>query len=201
MSTQNHYETLGVDESSSFEEIQDARDRLLQESSENKKHAEAIEAAYDAILMNRLRLRQEGKIKVPDKIRFPEKEADAPKKASQSTSKQVPAWLNQLMDNPSRNEVLWPAGAFLGTAILGIVAESAGLAVGFIVALFFLTRKENKFFRSFLLTFSALMVGALVGALVGQSMASQLNGMELSIMSFTGIVTSFFFWLVSSFFR
>ncbi|MEL6221488.1 MAG: CPP1-like family protein [Cyanobacteria bacterium J06626_14] len=201
MSTQNHYETLGVDESSSFDEIQSARDRLLQEFSENKKQAEAIEAAYDAILMNRLRLRQEGKIKVPDKIRFPEKEVSVSASATSKPSKSLPSWVNQLMDSPSRNEVLLPAGIFTGTAFLSIFAESAGLAVGVIATVFLLNRKEKKFFRSLLLAIAALAVGAVVGGVVGQAMRAQLSDIGLSIVSFAGIVTSFFFWLVSSFFK
>ncbi|MEB3211298.1 MAG: CPP1-like family protein [Leptolyngbyaceae bacterium] len=200
MSTQNHYETLGVDENSSFEEIQGARDRLLQEFAENKKQSEAVEAAYDAILMNRLRMRQEGKIKVPDQIRFAEKEVEA--KASNQSSKQAPAWVSQLMDNPSRNEVLWPAAIFIGTALLGLAAESAGIAVGVIAAVYLLNRKENKFFRSLLLALAALAVGALIGTLVGQAMGLQLQATEgISLISFAGIVTSFFFWLVTSFFK
>jgi hypothetical protein len=201
MSTQNHYEILGVDESSSFEEIQRARDRLLQECSDNKKQADAIEAAYDAILMNRLRLRQEGKIKVPDKIRFPEKEVEAAAQSSSKPSPSLPGWASGLIDNPERNEVLWPAAIFTGTALLSIAAGSAGLAIGVLASIFLLSRKENKFFRSFLLTLAALSLGAFIGTIVGQAMASQLNDMGISVISFAGIVTSFFLWLVSSFFK
>ena len=72
MSDQNYYDTLGLDENSSFEEIQEAKERLIAQCEDDRKQKEAIEAAYDAILMERLRLRQEGKIKVPDRIRFAE---------------------------------------------------------------------------------------------------------------------------------
>lgn len=73
MSDKNPYETLGIDENSPFDEIQATRNRLVQEHAGDRKQLEAIEAAYEAILMDRLRLRQEGKIKVPDRIRFPER--------------------------------------------------------------------------------------------------------------------------------
>ena len=75
MSEQNvYYETLGLTEASSFEEVQSAKARLVAECEDNPQKKESIEAAYDAILMERLRLRQEGKIKVPDRIRFAEKQ-------------------------------------------------------------------------------------------------------------------------------
>ncbi|HEY9891193.1 MAG TPA: CPP1-like family protein, partial [Candidatus Sericytochromatia bacterium] len=73
MSDQNPYEKLGVTEDASFDEIQDAKGRLLQQHRGDQKLIESVEAAYDAIIMDRLRMRQEGKIKVPERIRFPEK--------------------------------------------------------------------------------------------------------------------------------
>jgi len=78
MSDQNPYEKLGVSEEASFDEIQDARNRLFEQHSGDAKHLEVIEAAYDAILMDRLRMRQEGKIKVPERIRFPELRVQSP---------------------------------------------------------------------------------------------------------------------------
>ena len=73
MSEQNPYEQLGVTEESSFEEIQEAKQRLVQQYQNDSKIVESIEAAYDSVLMDRLRMRQEGRIKVPDRIRFPER--------------------------------------------------------------------------------------------------------------------------------
>ena len=65
MSDQNPYEKLGVTEDASFDEIQDAKGRLMQQHRGDQKLVESVEAAYDAIIMDRLRMRQEGKIKVP----------------------------------------------------------------------------------------------------------------------------------------
>ena len=73
MSNHSPYETLGVTELASFEEVQSVRDRLLKEHIGDPRRSAQIEAAYDAVLMQRLKLRQEGKIKVPDDIRFAEK--------------------------------------------------------------------------------------------------------------------------------
>lgn len=201
MSVQHHYETLGVDESSSFEEIQEARDRLMQELASDQKQRDAIEAAYDAILMDRLRMRQEGKIKVPDRIRFPERLAEVQGASSTKPSKQPPDWLSRFIDNPDRNEVLWPAAVFAGSAFLSVFSVPAGLAVGFLASLFFLNRKEHKFLRSLLLTLLGLTVGILIGYFLGSLMVPQLNAVSLSAEAFAGISASFFFWLISSFLR
>ncbi len=89
MSDQNPYEKLGVSEDASFDEIQEARNRLLEQHGGDGKNLEMIEAAYDAILMERLRMRQEGKIKVPERIRFPEMRVQSLPKESQHPSSSV----------------------------------------------------------------------------------------------------------------
>ena len=73
MSEPTPYDKLGVDDDASFEQVRDARDRLLREYEGDESQQEAIEVAYDAILMDRLRARKEGKITVPDRIRYPER--------------------------------------------------------------------------------------------------------------------------------
>jgi len=202
MSTQSHYETLGVNESSSFEEIRDARDRLLKEFAADQKQAEVIEAAYDAILMNRLRMRQEGKIKVPDRIRFPEKGTElSGAQAKGGAAKQPPQWMSRFIDNPSRKEVLGPAILFVGAAFLSLMSFSAALAVGFLASLFFVNRKENKFLRALLLSLAALVVGTTIGVLLGTATQAQLAALSMTPEQFIAIVTLFFFWLVSSFLR
>ena len=204
---ESNYKTLGLDESSSFEEVQVARKRLLEECESNPQQKEAIEAAYDAILMERLRMRQEGKIKVPDRIRFAEKSAES----SSSTSRvslpapQPPGWLQDWLDTPSRDDILWPSVVFLGLAALAwFLVNSASTALGFSVAatMFFLNRKERKFWRSFAFAAGGLLIGVLLGwlaiNLIGQP------GLELTrerANAVVGIITMVLLWFVSSFLR
>lgn len=121
MSEQNvHYETLGLTEASSFEEVQSARKRLVADNEDNPQKRESIEAAYDAILMERLRLRKENKIKVPDRIRFAEKQSK-PKVQAASAGGAIessrPQWVADLLDQPeSTGELLWPSIIFAGLA-------------------------------------------------------------------------------------
>lgn len=163
MSDKNPYERLGLDESATFDEIQEARTRLVDEFASDRKQVEAIESAYDAILMDRLRLRQEGKIKVPDRIRFPERLVEPPPEFAPAPPKQGMGWLQRLIDTPSRNDVLLPAGLFLGAGLLSLAAPALALALGVGCSLYFLNRKEQKFGRSLLLTLIGLMVGVVLG--------------------------------------
>ncbi|MDB9528604.1 CPP1-like family protein [Oscillatoria sp. CS-180] len=206
MTDQNYYDTLGLDETSSFEEIQEAKDRLMNECGDDRKKMDAIEAAYDAILMERLRLRQEGKIKVPDRIRFAEEvpEKPAPKSSGEDISR--PAWMSGLLDTPSRNDVLLPAGVFGILAIVSLAAPSLALAVGVGAAIYFLNRKEYRFWRAILLTILGLSAGLTLGILLGQILGPQGAAMsgassDAVVQSVAAIVTMIVLWAISSFLR
>jgi hypothetical protein len=205
MSEQSYYEQLGVKEDASFEEIQDAKTRLVQEHSGDRKRVEMIETAYDAILMERLRLRQEGKIKVPEGIRFPEKVTAPPPTPAPAPPQQAPAWLQRFIDTPSRSDILWSAGIFGALSVISVAATvgTAGssllqlaLAFGVGATLYFLNRKEHKFGRSLLLTLTSLIGGLILGALLWQ-----IAPLGVTQEKFITLVTFVIFWLVSSFLR
>lgn len=202
MSDQKSYDMLGVDENSSFEEIQDARNRLVKECGNDRKQVEAIEAAYDAILMDRLRQRQEGKIKVPDRIRFPERQVpDTLPDLKAPRTQQTPPWLERLLDTPSRADILWPAGLLLAAGALSISSPTIALALGLACSFYFLNRKEKKFGRSLLLSFAALILGVVLGLQISALLAGQLQSISISAETFASFVALFLLWLTSSFLR
>ncbi|MBD3880287.1 CPP1-like family protein [Phormidium tenue FACHB-886] len=201
MSDKSSYERLGVNEEASFDEIQEAKARLVKQHSGDRKQIEAIEAAYDAVLMDRLRLRQEGKIKVPDRIRFPERLVDPPPEYTPAPTKQTPDWLQRLIDTPSRNDILLPAGLFLAASLLSVSSPSLALALGVGFSLYFLNRKEHKFGRAFLLTLIGLVVGVVLGLQISTLIAPQLATVPLAPESFAAVVTFVILWVVSSFLR
>lgn len=202
MSESNSYETLGLDESSSFEEVQEARERLLVEHADDRKRVDAIETAYDAILMERLRLRQEGKIKVPDRIRFAEKAAEpAPEPVQSSLAPQLSSLTNWL-DTPSRNDIVIPAIAYLVLAVVGLYAASFALAVGVGVNIYFLNRKEHRFWRSILLTLVCLIVGIVLGLVVSQFLIPEgLQAAWAQPDKIAAVITFIVLWAASSFLR
>ncbi len=196
------YEQLQVSQEASFEEIQAARDTLLQAHLDDERSRTAIEAAYDAILMDRLRLRQEGKIKVPERIRFAERLAEqAPKKTPKPTPGRVNLQLQQWLDQPQPTQLLITTLVFGSLAGLGLVVNTDSLAlllalgVGF--NLVWLNRKEQRLGRAFLITLITLIFGAGLGAaLLSTGILPMLNiEAGISLVVFT------FFWLVSNFIR
>ncbi len=208
MSDQNPYERLGVKENASFEEIQDAKQRLIQKYRDDSKILESIEAAYDAIIMERLKLRQEGKIKVPERIRFPEQSLEAPPNPTSVPANTSPAWLQQLIDTPSRADILWPALVFLVLAGMSVFSQSAEgsllpllMALGFGANIYFLNRKEQRFGRSVLITLIGLLLGIALGSGLAKLLGAPGGGIALAVDQFASVVTFCVFWLISSFLR
>lgn len=208
MSDQNPYEKLGVSEDASFDEIQDARNRLLEQYSGDTKRVEMINVAYDAILMDRLRMRQEGKIKVPERIRFPERLVQAPAKESPTKSEQSPAWLQRIIDKPTPRDVLLPGAWYLGLSAISVFYQAGGdqvlqlaLVLGVSIGIYFLNRKEGKFGRAVLLTLLGLIVGLIAGGLVASLVLPQITFISMTANQFSSVLTFILLWLVSSFLR
>jgi hypothetical protein len=206
MSEQNPYEQLGVTEESSFEEIQEAKQRLVQQYQNDSKIVESIETAYDSVLMDRLRMRQEGKIKVPDRIRFPERLA-IPVESKPVNSTKSPNWLQNLIDKPSAQDIGVPAVIYacLG-AITLLVPDPSGslspllLAFGVFVNIYFFNRKEKRFGRALLFTLAGLVLGVALGAGLA-SLAATANFTLLGARQIYALITFLIFWVISSFFR
>jgi hypothetical protein len=218
MSDQNPYEKLGVTEDASFDEIQDAKGRLMQQHRGDQKLLETVEAAYDSIIMDRLRMRQEGKIKVPERIRFPEKSSQAPPSFTQAPVSRTPAWLQRLLDSPTPADLIWPAVSFLLLSGMTVFyrppAESAPaesilplvLALGVGCSIYFLNRKERQFGRAVLLTLVGLLVGVGLGTVLGSLVLGTLSELQIVGIVFTSekiatLVSFFVLWLISSFLR
>lgn len=208
MSEQSPYEQLGVAENASFEEIQNAKKRLTQEHQNDPKTVQMIESAYDLIIMDRLRMRQEGKIKVPDRIRFPEKSQEIISNSTPETSGNGSSWLTSLLDNPSVPEILWPGVLFLILAVITIFAQtdtgsplSLLLAIGFGANIYFLNRKEKLFWRSFLISFIALCLGLGGGYALANLVITPQTGIIFNQEQFASLFTFCLFWLISSFIR
>ena len=204
MSEKTPYEKLGVSETAPFEEIQKAKDHLSHKHSDNFETIESIESAYDAIVMERLKLRQEGKVNVPDNIRFAEHEKKVSSYFSASNFNSIFDWVQQFIDIPSFNDILLKTGIFLALSLLvGFLRPQSSLtplflALGVFVNIYFLNKKENKLNRALLITLIMLSLGMIAGESIIQLFYDS-NITEEFSQSFVSIVVFFIFWLSSSF--
>ncbi|MBF2057670.1 MAG: CPP1-like family protein [Cyanobacterium sp. T60_A2020_053] len=202
------YETLGVTESASFEEIQTAKQNLERLHEGETKLLETIDMAYDAIIMERLRLRQEGKIKVPEQIRFPEKVTPAPKLSPNypRINAQTPPWLQNVVDQPTVKEIAVSGSIF--TVLTGISLFSQDpqtlpllLTLGVATSCVILLRKNGRFWRAVGLTFASFVVGVLFSSLIFNLLVNSGLMINFSSEQFVSFITFFLLWLVSNFTR
>jgi Protein CHAPERONE-LIKE PROTEIN OF POR1-like len=201
MSDQGFYAILGVNENASFEEIQSAKERLKTQYRAEPMVLESIESAYDAILRERLKMRLEGKIKVPDGVRFPEKTNNFT--ALNFSPKPInPPPIQTFFDQPTQRDLLWSTGIFLaiggfvlfpGTDVVQLPFALA-FAVGF--SLFWLNRKERLLWRSFLLT-----VGAFFLAIALIYLVSMIAPLVATDAKLSGAIILVVLWLFSTFIR
>jgi hypothetical protein len=205
MSQQSPYEQLGVSEDATFEEIQAAKQRVLAQLGGDDTLQNNIEAAYDAILMERLKLRQQNKLKVPEEIRFPEKLlATVPKFAPPSLSNS-PSWLGDTFERPDRSALLTTSSAYAllaGAALVPRIADTGlptimALGTGF--SLYFINQKQRRFKRALLGSLLALTVGMLVSGLLVDTAHLPVGTIGLHGEVFAALVTFLCLWVVSSF--
>ncbi len=209
MSQQTPYERLGIDIDASFEEIQAAKQRLQEEHHNDPESIDGIEAAYDSILMDRLKLRQEGKISVPEGIRFPEKSVQTLSlpKLMPPQIKAAPGWLDELVEKPQTKDLAITSGVIvsLGTIVaLPGTAESSlptVLAVAAAFTLFFLNSRISRLGRAFLIT-SLGLIGSVVLAMVAINILHvPIASLAISGDKIATLFTLIVLWIISSFMK
>ena len=152
-------------------------------------------------------MRQEGKIKVPERIRFPERLVQSAPKESPTKSEKSPAWLQRMIDKPTPPEVLLPGAWYLGLSAISVFYQAGGdsvlslaLVVGVGISVYFLNRKESKFGRSVLLTLVGLILGLIVGGVVAGWLVPQMKFI-VTPNQFSTVLTFILLWLINSFLR
>jgi hypothetical protein len=208
MAEQNPYEILGIGTDASFDEIQQAKGRLIREHNSDRQIRENIEAAYDAILMDRLKRRQEGTIKVAEEIQYADRvTVTTPKFPTIAPIQVSSGWLSRFIDTPTTQELLASTGLFATLSVLAVYPGSPStslsffLALGFGFSLFFINRKEKQFGRALGLTLVGLFAGIALGSLGANLLATTLENIGLTGEKFSSLVTFILLWLITSFLR
>lgn len=175
MSDHSPYETLGVTELASFEQVQSVRDRLLKEHIGDPKRSAQIESAYDAVLMQRLKLRQEGKIKVPDDIRFAEKTPSTLPKMPKISMPSLPTTLtftaSDYFAKPETADLTIPTLVAIALAV-AVALSPTPVAFNWIAflamngAIYGIYRKDRHLGSAVLAGFVGVVLGYILGVVV-----------------------------------
>lgn len=195
MSESNPYRLLGIADDANFDEVQEARTRLLTEFATDDKQQQLIEMAYDNILMQRLKLRQDGKIKVPERIRYPERIVFT-RPAQQAPTRPNRQWWRNLPINFSDSGL--SALVFTATWLLYLALSTASqtdtsyaVALGLFATIYFLFRKIRVFWKAVLYSLGAVVAAILASASLEQLVAGQVSG------GFTGGILFVILWLAT----
>jgi hypothetical protein len=203
MSEPNPYQQLGIAESAPFEEIQSAKAELLVLNEGNPEVRAQIEKAYDAILMERLKLRQQGKIKVPDGIRFAEQPRNPVAKPlaalppARSTGGLTAFWQLPELKESIVTSIFY--SLLLVFSINSVLNPSTGIALGILFALYRLTRRTGKFGRSVLWNVGGISLGITIAAVVVNVLHLSVAAIGLTPLGFTAALIFFFLWFICSF--
>ena len=174
------YERLGITADASFDEVQAAKQARLLEVAGDTMACSRVEAAYDAVLMERLKQRQQGKVSTAAKSASQrEQVAPAPKLAVKALPKlpkftQLPKFAQAALPKVSaaaQGRELWfpvaTTGALLSLLVLVPAAPPElllALATG--MAVINLQRRTGKFLKAVGWSVGLLSLGLVLGGLL-----------------------------------
>jgi len=174
---QGPYERLGITADASFDEVQAAKQARLLEAAGDPKACSRVEAAYDAVLMERLKERQQGKVSTAAKSASQREQVPpAPKLAVMALPKlpQFPKFAQAALPKVSagaQGRDLWFPIATTGVLLAVLVVVPAAppelvLALATGMAVINLQRRTGKFLKAVGWSFGLLSLGLLLGGLL-----------------------------------
>jgi Protein CHAPERONE-LIKE PROTEIN OF POR1-like len=205
MSQPTPYERLGIGVDASFEEIQAAKQHLQTSSGGDQRAIDDIEAAYDSILMDRLKMRQEGKISVPEGIRFPEKSVQTLSLPKLAPPQLVNSKLGELVEMPTGRNLAIGAGVATVLAASAALPDTNGDGLPLLLALsagytlFSLKVKSNRLGRAFAITGLGLVASISLTILIINFAGLPVEGFGADKVA--ALVSIVVLWLIGCFLR
>lgn len=181
------YQQLGITVDASFDDVQAARQQRLGELDDDPLARARVEAAYDAILMNRLRERQQGKVSTaarsasqPEQLKPPTTASGAGNPLPRLPQLSLPALprpggLTLPTLQLASGRELWFPLASSGALLLLLFAlreppAELILSLATLAALLNLQRRNGRFLVSLGWSFALLCLGLLLGGLLAGSL-------------------------------
>lgn len=189
------YKRLGVSKDASEEEIQEARNFLIQQYAGHERSVESIEAAFEKIIMKSFRERKRSKINLKSKLK---------KKVDES-----PPWVRGLInfiEAPPSEVIIRRACLFVLIGVWSVMNSVEGgpafqVAVSLVACIYFLNEKVKSIGRACVLGFGALAVGWLFGSLVIPAIPLYLLPVTWTIELITSLIAYVFLFLACTFLK
>ncbi len=175
------YQKLGVAHDASFDDVQQARQSRLDEVSDDPMERARVEAAYDAILMDRLKERQQGRLSSAARTASQKEQTAAAERSVLPSLRSTPSFPLPKLSSPSASllptlamaegrERLFPLATHGVLLVLLLALPQASpamlLALGCLATVFNLLRRKVKFGRAIGWTLVLLLLGLLLGNLL-----------------------------------
>ncbi|MFN5193229.1 MAG: CPP1-like family protein [Cyanobacteriota bacterium] len=192
------YTRLGIERDAAFDAVQAARSRCLQEAGDDPMARSAVEAAYDAVLMDRLKERQQGRVShAARNASQRELATPPPPRPMLPVLPRLPAaGAAQGLANATRwpsfslasgRERWFPLAAHGMVLLLLLIAPAASpellLALATGVTILNLQRRHGRFLMAVVAGFSLLALGLILGALLIAVLDQHLPlGLPLTVM-------------------
>ena len=186
------YKRLGLTEDASFDAVQQARQSMLTAAGDDPMARARVEAAYDAVLMNRLVERKQGKLSTEARSASDREQLVPPPSGTRLPSLpvlQLPKVSAPRLTTPrltfadgqERGLVLGGFALLLALLVLSSAPAELVLALGTGLCVICLQRRRPRFLAAVGWGFGLLSLGLVLGAvLVGASSLSLLQGLSIT---------------------
>ncbi|KAL2631271.1 hypothetical protein R1flu_015957 [Riccia fluitans] len=189
------FKRLGISRDASEEEIRDARNYLCSQYGADVKSRDAIESAYDKIIMDSFRDRKKNKVDV---------RASLKKKLAES-----PPWVKAFTNRfevPDSQIIILRFAAFFVLGVWSVLFPGDGgptfqVAVSFATCIYFLKAKLKSLGKAFLYGFGALVFGWVSGTFLVPVVSSYILPSSWSLELSTSLYSYVVLWAACTFLK
>ncbi|XP_010679846.1 protein CHAPERONE-LIKE PROTEIN OF POR1, chloroplastic isoform X1 [Beta vulgaris subsp. vulgaris] len=188
------YKRLGISPEASEEEIQAARNFLIQRYAGHKPSADAIEAAHDKIIMQKFYERKRPKLQIKKKVR------------DVTQSRYVQAVMNRFRTPSDSKFIVITSVAFLLLGALTVLfpteeGPTLQVAISLVTTIYFIHSRLKSNIRSFLYGAGAFILSWLLGTFLMVSVIPPILKGPTSLEVTTSLITYVLLWVASTYLK
>lgn len=187
------YKRLGISREASEEEIQAARNFLVQKYAGHQPSLDAIESAHDKIIMQKFYERKNPKIDIKKKVR-------------EVTQSRVMQAITSRFRTPSKNFIIKTSIAFVVLGVLTVLfpteeGPTLQVAISLIATMYFIYDRLKSKMRAFFYGAGAFIISWLLGTFLMVSVVPPILKGPRSLEVSTSLITYVLLWVTSTYLK